>query len=691
MNYTLSVIRRHWPPLLTLNFLLIASTVYIIINIDKFSKPIWKANAQLNIPTKGDKLNADLGTLGNLSDGSSNFSKEVNPLYTQSAILKSDAVMGRVFASDPQKSLFSSLEDYKKLFKTEPQAQTTVMGLEVIGTSPELAVTRAKMLMDAYQKRLNELRQQDVKAQDLFAENSLKKAQNNLIVAQNQLTQFQQSTGLFEAQTQTQALIQSINQLRAKQTDISSEAEANATQSKIAAAQLGMAPEQAINSLRLAENKEYQSLRDKLSATEIELSDSKGIYTDKTPQIQSLQLKRDELRRETNRQIAKVLPGVPLSQVDVTLGASNTDSRTAVIADLIRSQSMAQGLKQQATLIQKQINQLNSEVNFIAKNQGVLLELKRKYEIAEGIYKGIIAQLSQSKISAFDAYPSVQLIDGPTLDSEPLTASQKLIALGGLLASLFGSMSLLLLLESRNPLFNSKDLQQAAFPLVLRFPRLKSPSLAKGLDDKSEVQFQRLAAIVSSFALENRRLMITSASFGEGKTTITLGLAWALVQLGFRVLLVDADFRQAEMSRQLGFSDFRRGSSHPAKLLPIHLGFDLMLAPLIQPNKIGEFFLRGEFEQRLNRAQASDNYDFILIDSPPVNLTSEASLMSRLIQNVMFLVRPGISDRYAVMDSLEQLKQQDAQIKGLIVNGVETRTANYRYYGNRQEILEAES
>ncbi|PSF38678.1 lipopolysaccharide biosynthesis protein [Aphanothece hegewaldii CCALA 016] len=691
MNHALSVVRRHWPPLLALNLLLIAATVYVITNIEKFVSPTWKANAQLNIPIKGDKLNANLGTLGNLSDGGSDFTREVNPLYTQSAILMSDSVLGRVLTVDPEKSEFSNLEDYKKLFTIEPQTQTTVIDLEVEATSPELAYQRVKTLMNSYQKRLNELRQQDVKSQDQFAENALKKAQNNLILAQNKLTQFQQSTGLFESETQTQELMQSINKLRATQTEISSEAESHATQARVAAAQLGMNPQHALNSLRLAENKEYQSIRDKLSATEIELSESRGIYTDKMPQVKSLLLKRDELRREANRQMAQVLPGVSSSQVDVTLGDSSTDSRTAIVADLIRSQSTAQGLKQQASLLEKELDKLNNEVKFIAKNQGILIELQRKYEIAEGVYKGIIAQLSQNKINAFDAYPNVQLIDGPSLNPKPLTASRKLIALGGLLASLFGSLSVLLLLESRNPLFNSKDLQQAGLPLVLRFPRLRSLSLEKGLDEKSEVEFQRLAAIVSSFELENRRLMITSATRSEGKTTLTLGLAWALVQLGFRVLLVDADLRQAEMSRKLGYPQFRRGTGYPEILLPIHPGFDLMLAPLIQPNKIGEFFLRGEFEQRLNRAQASDNYDFILIDSPPVNLTSETSLMSRLIQNVMFLVRPGSSDRYSVFDSLEQLKQQDAEIKGLIVNGVETRTANYRYYGNRQELLEAES
>lgn len=77
MNQTLSIVRRHWPPLLALNFLLIATTVYVITNIEKLVSPIWTANAQLNMPTNGDQLNADLGTLGNLSDGGSGFLKRL--------------------------------------------------------------------------------------------------------------------------------------------------------------------------------------------------------------------------------------------------------------------------------------------------------------------------------------------------------------------------------------------------------------------------------------------------------------------------------------------------------------------------------------------------------------------------------------------------------------------------------------
>jgi polysaccharide biosynthesis transport protein len=83
--------------------------------------------------------------------------------------------------------------------------------------------------------------------------------------------------------------------------------------------------------------------------------------------------------------------------------------------------------------------------------------------------------------------------------------------------------------------------------------------------------------------------------------------------------------------------------------------------------------------------QATKHYDYILVDSPPMSLTSEASLMATLLNNVLFVVRPGVSNRYAVTESLEQLTQQHARPIGLCINGLETQTEGYRY--GRSESL----
>lgn len=687
MNHTITVIRRHWLPLLGLNSLLVAATYYAATTYaDQAVAPVWKADAQLNLPKRDGKLNADLGTLGNISDGNTGSSKEANPLLIQSTILTSDAVMERVLSVDPQKSLYPNLESYKGLFTIEPQDQTTFLTLKAEGSNPEIALGRVKNLVESYQQRLNELRRQDAEIRERFAQKELQKAKNNLILAQNNLSRFQQATGLINPEAQSQELSEAIQGLKTQQTEVIAQARASETQAKIAT-QIGITPVQAVNSLRLAENKEYQNIRTQLSQSEAELAQARSIYTDQTPEVQSILLKRNELNRQLNQQISRVIPN-GIQNIDTSLG--DTGEHLKMIAEFVKSEIEAKGLKQQAIQIQNQIDKFSAELNFISKNQVRLLELQRQYDIAEGVYKGIVAQISQTQINTFDTYPNVQLIDGPTLNPEPKTANRKIIILGGLLASIFGSLSLIQLLESRNPLLSPKDLQQAAFPLVLSLPRLKPLKLNRELDAQAEREFQRLASIISSLVLENQRLMVTSATFGEGKTTITFGLALALVRLGFRVLVVDGDFRQAQLSRRLGYSRSKKEDKQRDTLVSVYPGLDLMLAPLIQAAKIGEFVARGHFERRLNVVQESGNYDYVLIDSAPVSLAFETSLMSAFVNNIMFVVRPGISNRYSVMDSLEQLKMHNAEIKSLVLNGVETRSGTYRYYGNKQELLEAE-
>jgi capsular exopolysaccharide synthesis family protein len=359
-----------------------------------------------------------------------------------------------------------------------------------------------------------------------------------------------------------------------------------------------------------------------------------------------------------------------------------------MIADLIRSQNQAKGLQQQASQLQSQINKLNAELKSITANQARLSDLQRRYDIAEGIYKGIIAQSEQSKTSSpFDIYPHVQTIDAPTI-ADPTRPKDKLAAFGGILAAIFGSMALVALLENRNPLLKPKDLQQLELPVLASIPRIKRPD-ERDLGADAEIEFQRLASAILMH--ENQCLMVTSATSGEGKTTVTLGLALALVNFGFRVLIVDGDLRQAGMSRRLSNTLEKSKANANQTPISIYSGLDLLPAPSIPKNKVAEFFAHGSFERSLNTIRKSGSYDYVLVDSPPVSLASETNLISAVVCNVLFVVRSGTSDRYPVLESLEQLIRHNARIMGLVVNGAESRTESYRYgYGRQRELLETE-
>jgi len=689
MNQIVSIIRRYWLPLLGWNTAVLAATIYAVNYVSMNTSPVWKANAQMTIPQTTANLNASLGTLGSVQNAGLSF-KDVDPLQSQLAILTSNIVLERVLATDPEKSLYPTPMSYAGLFEVTIEKGSALISLNAQGSRPDLAFKRVQALIAAYQQRLNELRHNDADVRTQFAQAELEKARRDLTQAQTALANFQKSTGIVDIDQQTQTLISTINQLRTTQANLIAQAQGNATQAQVAAAGLGMAPQQAMNSLRLGENKEYQAIRTKVSEVDTALAEARGQYTDESPLVQSLLLKRQELLRALNQQIATVIPGANAAEVDTSLGGNgSTDSRLEMIAELIKTQTVAQGMQQQAGQLQNQINKLTAELNSITANQAQLLDLRRRYEIAEGLYKGIIAQTEQSKTSPFNVYPNVQTLDEPVIDPNAARPRLKVVAFGGFLAAIFGSIALLAFLETRNPLLKPKDLRQVEFPMLGSIPRLKQPNMEQNLGAEITIEFQRLASAI--LMQEHQCLMVTSATSGEGKTTVTLGLALALVNFGFRVLIVDGDLRKAQMSHRLGHNQTKIKANAEPTLAAVYPGLDLMPAASIPKGKIAEYFARGGFEQHLSSIRGSGRYDYVLVDSPPVGLASETNLMSALVCNVLFVVRSGTSDRYPVMESLEQLVRHNARIMGVVVNGMESRTDVYRYgYGRQRELLETE-
>ncbi len=684
MSNVTAIVRRHWKPLLALNCALFAATVSIAL----YWPRTWTATARVILPNVTGGLDASLGTLGNLRDGGNGFSQEVNPPTIQATILKSDDVIQRVWIEDPEKDLYKRLDQYVSLFKVSPKDQSTIIEIEVKGSSAELAQTRAQTLLATYQARLNELRQDDAAVREKFSREELIESQRNLAQAQLALSKFKQATGLVNVSEQTKALATSVSTLAAAQAQALGEGKAAEIRSKVLAARIGMTPQQAFSSLRLGENKEYQAIRQKLSEVEIALTDARGIYTDKNERVQSLVLRREELLKALKQELTKAFPQGAAQGMDTTLGGnSNRDARIDLIVQLIEAESTGNGAKQQAAQIQQQLDKFNTNLRSFGKNEAQLLELERKYNITEGVYKGLVAQIEQAKISAFNSYPNVQTLDRPYTDPKPTSPKVLLIALGGALGSIFGSLALALGLESRNPLFGPKDLQSVELPVLGRISKLEKPApQAEIALAKEDLTFQRLASSISIMPLENRRLLVTSSTFGEGKTSVTLGLALALNNLGFRVLLVDGDFYKADLSARFAVG---QGSAEQlatlGQTIPIRAGLDL-LPTIAKQAKIRQFVVRGGLEMLLNTLQADNHYDYILVDSSPMGLTSEASLMATFLDSVLFVVRPGVSNRYAVAESLEQLTRQKAHTIGLCINGLETQTELYRYGRNEAQV-----
>jgi polysaccharide biosynthesis transport protein len=667
MNRIIATAMRHWLPLLSLNLLVLGATYLIISRQPK----VWTANAEMILPNTTSDLNANLGTLGNISSGKVVFSQQLNPLKILSSILLSNDTLIEAQKFDPQKDEYANLTAFRELFDVSPQGETTVISMSANGSSPEVARKRLDNLITVFQSRLNKLRAEDASERANFIQKELNQARLNLVETQRMLTNFKKSANLVSSEDQTREMVISINTLTRDRAQVQAEFQASQAQVKMLSSRLELSPEKGIRSLRLKENQNYQYIQKKLPEVETELMKLQVSYTNEYPQVKKLLSERNQLRQQLENYIAEAAGG------EVGINTSIGSDSAVLIQQLALAESQTKALGERAKQLQMETDKLQQLLVSLPVAQSNLLELQRQYNIAEGVYNGLVAKVQEAKLNAFSTYPNVQTLTLPSVDPNPSGSKRKAIALGGILASAFGSVAIVLLLESRNPLLSWADLQELEIPVLSNIPRLKHSAMEVKLKSEAVLEFQRLASAVSMMQLEKGCLMITSATASEGKTTVTLGLAKALLTLGFRVLIVDGDFRKAQLSKHLGYSPVEMNGSLP---IPVNLAPNFDLVPTApQGDEIIEFIARGGFKEFLKSVQAKNKYDYVLVDSAPLTLTSETALMTTAISNVLLVTCLGNSDRHPFSNSIEQLSRHQASVVGLVINGVQMQAKNYLY------------
>ena len=183
-----------------------------------------------------------------------------------------------------------------------------------------------------------------------------------------------------------------------------------------------------------------------------------------------------------------------------------------------------------------------------------------------------------------------------------------------------------------------------------------------------------------------KKICITSAAAGEGKSITLLNLAISIAESGQKVLLIDADLRRPAQGRLLmekvapGLSNVLAGlsSAEEAVRKDIYPNLDLLFSGDIPPNP-SEILGSQEMEKLMD--SLSSKYDYILVDAPPVGVVSDACLVANLVDGVLLLVRQGRTKKDEVKRAVDNLKLTGARILGYVLNGVTIeRGDSYGYY-----------
>ena len=659
MNRLFAIANRHLKPLLALNLLLLAGLAYAI-----HTRPTsWQANAKLIVPSTSGSLDVNLGKLGQLRGAELEVSPQLNPLNMLSSVLLSDDTLTELWQQDSERDRFETVEDYSKLFTVSQQDGTTILALEVGGDEPEIAQERLNGLIALFGDRLNQLRQGESTERSAFTDEELVAAQARLEEAQAQLTAFQISSGLVSSETQTRTLVEALSQLKNRYTEVTAAQLSSQTQVETFQDRLDLTPDEAVQSIALGEDETYRFLRQEIVRLDAQIAEISSLYQDDHPEVLLLKSERAKLQVQEAAQRANTA-GTTLTGVEA--GPRSGE----LMQQLLVSESTAKAQAQEAQELRSQILRMEQQIQALPQKQAQLAELQRNYEIAEGVYNGLVAKGAESSLNAFNAYPSVQILDQPNVSAQPIGPKLSLMILGALFAAGFSSSALVMLLESRNPLLSPADVFAADLRVLGTVPWLSKPAQQLQGIEPPELAFQRLASGITAMELRRRRVLVSSAASGEGKTTVTIGLGRALAALGFRVLLVDGDFYQAGLTQRL---KRKAGAlSNTAEILgaPVAVAPNLDLMPTApgQSRRAMEFVARGDFDTNLALAERAGHYDYLLVDSAPVELTSETPIMGAATENVLLVTRAGFSERDQVYRALEEFSRHRVNLLGLLIN-----------------------
>lgn len=194
----------------------------------------------------------------------------------------------------------------------------------------------------------------------------------------------------------------------------------------------------------------------------------------------------------------------------------------------------------------------------------------------------------------------------------------------------------------------------------------------------------RTKLMFSLSAKNNKFVAFISWSKGEGKSTATTNMAISLSEMGARVLLIDVDLRKPniqnllKLENRVGFSDVLAGFKNVDDVIHKEVlpSLDVITAGAIPPNP-SELISSDRLKTTLEKLKES--YDYILLDTPPIGLVTDALLLKEYISGYVMIVREKVTTHGDISKALQFMGIMDAQIIGFLKVGCVGKRNKYGY------------
>lgn len=390
--------------------------------------------------------------------------------------------------------------------------------------------------------------------------------------------------------------------------------------------------------------------------------------------------------------------------------------------------TMIASIDNQLVAINAQIRSLqnigNVATSKIASSPGqakYLLSVERQQKVKESLYLYLLQKREENELSqAFTAY-NTRITEVPGGSTAPVAPQSSQILIIAFVLGLAIPLGVIVLNEMLNTVVRGrKDLDKLTVPFVGELPqaggkRVKvsllkrllgqvanaeghkksEPTLVAVKDGSRNVVNEAFRVVRTNLEFMlgpdlHKVIAITSANPGSGKTFTTFNLAAAFALKGKRVMVVDLDLRKGTLTkygtserRTLGIADYLAGRANDVSEIILHRAsdtkVDMIPSGTLPPNPT-ELLFSPLLPELLETLKA--HYDYVFLDCPPVEVVADTSIINKLADKTIFIIRAGLFERSMLPEVERFYTTNKYQNMSILLNGTESASGKYGYrYG----------
>lgn len=687
------ILKRRW-----LVTSVVISSVFGVTALVTFSqKPVYESDGKLLFNKQSGvssltSLTAKVGELGGLTNLS-------NPVDTEAEVIRSYPIINKTITSlnlKDKKGKPLTMEGFLKILKLKTIRGTDVMQLSYRSTDQEEAAAVVNTVMKYYLDSNVRTNRSEARAAREFLSKQIPEVEKRVTQAEMAVRRFKEKNRVIALEVEAKVGVEGLKDLVEAITKAQAELAAANTRSVALQNEIKLNTQQAVELSTLSQSPGVQQVLTEYQKVQDELAVARTRYTDDNPAIVNLVLKEAALKTQLEGRVAQTI-GNSESQPEQNLQIG--ELKQALSENLVKAEVERLALANQVAELRKAFTINKRRLESLPRLEQQQLQLQRQLQVARITYEQLLKQLQEVEVVENQNVGNARVISEGLVPEKPVSPVIPLnLALGGFLGILLGAGTALMLEAMDNSLKTIEEVKRLlGYPLLGTIPLTEK---VKGADGDALVELPVLNNPYSSqsaafemlqanlgFTISDKALrviVISSSIPGEGKSFVAANLAVAVAQIGRRVLLVDGDMRRPrqhkiwEQSNLVGLSNILVSQAElQTTTKEALMTLDLVTSGTIPPNPAA--LLDSQRMAEVIR-EASKEYDFVIIDAPPLTAVADALMLGKLVDGLLLVVRPGIANIASVNAAKSLLEQAGQRVLGMVVNGVTSGSSYGGYY-----------